>query len=155
MQSDVSSYCGWKETSFPCDTQKEHFAKIQFSVWNSCPSTRKWLDGQQLTLDWIISVWKKCLCALLNMLDSFRECLIDDVNVPERRKKVVIPGWLSSTLQPLEVIFKQGNKRPPPLIWYEVAGSRPTYVHLISTHVELCPQKLVFDFGRNWCKQQV
>jgi hypothetical protein len=28
-----------------------------------------------------------------------------------------------------------------------VAGSKPTYVHVISTHVELCSLKLVFDLA--------
>jgi hypothetical protein len=86
---------------------------------------------------------------LVLLLDSFMGCLINDVNVLERGKQVVIPGRLTSALQPLDVTFKQGNAKPPPLVLYEVAGRKPMYVHVISTHVELCPQKLVFAFGRN------
>jgi hypothetical protein len=38
---------------------KEKTTKTHFAVWDSCPSTRKGLDEQQLMLDSIKYVWKK------------------------------------------------------------------------------------------------
>jgi hypothetical protein len=36
--------------------------------------------------------------SLVLVLDSFMGCLINDVNVPERGKKIVVPGRLTSAL---------------------------------------------------------
>jgi len=50
-------------------------------------------------------------------------------------------------------IIQQVNEGPSPLALYGVADNKPSYVYVISARVRLSPQKVVFYFDKNYCKQ--